>query len=326
MQTFIIGRDASNHIVLNDKLVSRQHAKLTVSETGQIIIKDLGSSNGTFVNGNRITESVIKSGDIVKCGSVFLEWGKYVNGTAQTVQQMNSQQYSYDQSVPQGSTAVFSISQFNLKEVFKYLATRIFDIGDLFKTNWDRTASIIFFITVPVIITFIVSIITYSKFQIAGFYFSPTVLTLFLFTVCPFITFYLLSINMKVSFDKVALASVIIGFIQFCSLLCFAVYFWITFQHNSSNSYGNYLNNRFQSNNKFDLFNVATIVLLIILLVNLSIAFYVSIYKYFISIGVSKSKTIYLISIVIGLNSFLQALSAYIIYLVVKDSIGNLNF
>ena len=73
MQTFIIGRDASNHIVLNDKLVSRQHAKLTVSDIGQVAIKDLGSSNGTFVNGNRITESILKTGDIVKCGSVFLE-------------------------------------------------------------------------------------------------------------------------------------------------------------------------------------------------------------------------------------------------------------
>lgn len=77
MQTFIIGRDAGNQIVLNDKLVSRRHAQLTFLDSGQVMIKDLGSSNGTFVNGKRITECYLNVGDIVKCGSVFLNWAQY---------------------------------------------------------------------------------------------------------------------------------------------------------------------------------------------------------------------------------------------------------
>lgn len=78
MQTFNIGRDASNQIVLNDNLVSRHHAQLTLLDNGQVMIKDLGSSNGTFVNGNRITECYLNTGDIVKCGAAFLNWSQYV--------------------------------------------------------------------------------------------------------------------------------------------------------------------------------------------------------------------------------------------------------
>lgn len=78
MKTFSIGRDASNPIILNDNFVSRRHAELIISDNGQVMIKDLGSSNGTFVNGNRISECYIKPGDIVKCASVFLNWQQYI--------------------------------------------------------------------------------------------------------------------------------------------------------------------------------------------------------------------------------------------------------
>jgi len=77
MQAFTIGRDPNNQIVLNDKLVSRQHAQLTFLDSGQVMIKDLGSSNGTFVNGNRISEMYLNPGDIVKCGAIFLNWSQY---------------------------------------------------------------------------------------------------------------------------------------------------------------------------------------------------------------------------------------------------------
>jgi len=60
-------------------MVSRKHAQLIIYETGQVLIKDLGSSNGTFVNGNRISEQVLTAGDIVKCGSSFLNWSLAIN-------------------------------------------------------------------------------------------------------------------------------------------------------------------------------------------------------------------------------------------------------
>lgn len=80
MQTTLsIGREASNNIVLNDKMVSRKHAILFIAEDGRVQIKDLGSSNGTFVNGNKISTEVLNAGDIVKCGTTFLNWSLAIN-------------------------------------------------------------------------------------------------------------------------------------------------------------------------------------------------------------------------------------------------------
>jgi hypothetical protein len=324
MQTFTIGRDAGNQIVLNDKLVSRRHAQLTFLDNGQVMIKDLGSSNGTFVNGNRITECYLNVGDIVKCGSVFLNWAQYINSGHAPFQPMNYQQPNSNLDILQESNSIASINQYNFSDIFKYLTTRIFEIGDLFKTNWNRTFSVLFLKGIPVIVTFIASIIAYSKYRNAEFYFSPTILAVFLFGVSPFITMYLLSLSKKVQFDKVALASGIIGFIQFSFILCFLVYFWI-FYHHISFDYGTIFTNSFEPHKGFDFFISVTTLLFITILVNLALAFYLFIYKYFISIGVNRSRSIYLIIITIALNSFFQILSSYIIFLIVKDSIGYFN-
>lgn len=79
MQVILIGRDSNSNIVLNDNFVSRRHAELIVSDDGQVMIKDLGSSNGTFVNGNRISQCYVSPGDSIKCASVFLDWQQYID-------------------------------------------------------------------------------------------------------------------------------------------------------------------------------------------------------------------------------------------------------
>ena len=48
-----IGRDIANDIVINDPEISRKHAKLT-RQTGGYLLEDLGSTNGTYVNGQRL--------------------------------------------------------------------------------------------------------------------------------------------------------------------------------------------------------------------------------------------------------------------------------
>lgn len=64
----IIGRDSSSGVAINDAEISRKHARLTF-QGGKYVLDDLGSTNGTFVNGQRLTGPVVlKAGDIISLG------------------------------------------------------------------------------------------------------------------------------------------------------------------------------------------------------------------------------------------------------------------
>ena len=68
--TFQIGRSEKSNIVLNDDVTSRHHAMLQCSDDGRFYITDLGSSNGTFVNGARAsTPLILQSGDKICIGN-----------------------------------------------------------------------------------------------------------------------------------------------------------------------------------------------------------------------------------------------------------------
>ncbi len=64
-----IGRTRENNIVVNDVLASRNHARLFPASEG-LTIEDLGSVNGTFVNGGRVQRQVLREGDIVTIGNI----------------------------------------------------------------------------------------------------------------------------------------------------------------------------------------------------------------------------------------------------------------
>ena len=66
----IIGRDQSCDIVLSDSSISRRHAVLE-QRRKLYVIRDLNSTNGTFVNGIRITEKVLKPEDEIKLGTTL---------------------------------------------------------------------------------------------------------------------------------------------------------------------------------------------------------------------------------------------------------------
>ena len=65
---YSIGRDVNNTIVINDAEVSRKHARL-YSQAGAYVIEDLGSTNGTFVNGQRlIGPHALRHGEMISMG------------------------------------------------------------------------------------------------------------------------------------------------------------------------------------------------------------------------------------------------------------------
>ena len=74
-RTWTIGRSPDNSIVLPDRWASRNHAQLRATETGEFYLIDLGSGNGSVVNGERVTMPVsLKNGDLITIGHSQLEF------------------------------------------------------------------------------------------------------------------------------------------------------------------------------------------------------------------------------------------------------------
>lgn len=68
---FAIGRGGANHLRLEGLLVSRQHALIAFENHGYVLY-DCDSTNGTYVNGHRITQHVLRSGDQIQVGPALL--------------------------------------------------------------------------------------------------------------------------------------------------------------------------------------------------------------------------------------------------------------
>ena len=63
-----IGRESENGIIINDAEVSRKHTQF-VFQGGKFIVTDLGSTNGTFVNGQRLTgQHILQPGEVISLG------------------------------------------------------------------------------------------------------------------------------------------------------------------------------------------------------------------------------------------------------------------
>lgn len=63
-----IGRKHGNDIQLNDLTVSGRHALISTTPPNQVTVEDLGSTNGTLVNGNHINKAILMHGDIIQVG------------------------------------------------------------------------------------------------------------------------------------------------------------------------------------------------------------------------------------------------------------------
>jgi hypothetical protein len=70
-----IGRRLDNHLVIDDPRVSRNHAQLR-SIKGRFVLFDLSSTGGTFVNGQRTSQTVLYPGDVISLAGVTLIFGQ----------------------------------------------------------------------------------------------------------------------------------------------------------------------------------------------------------------------------------------------------------
>jgi len=69
---FVIGRGRTADMVVAEATISRAHAAIGFDDTG-FYVEDLGSTNGTLINGARIERETLKGGDQIQIGRLVLE-------------------------------------------------------------------------------------------------------------------------------------------------------------------------------------------------------------------------------------------------------------
>jgi len=74
-----VGRASDNDLSLNDSSVSKIHAALVMNQQGTLLVADTGSTNGTYINGRRISygeSRPIEEGDVVGFGDIEVRFKK----------------------------------------------------------------------------------------------------------------------------------------------------------------------------------------------------------------------------------------------------------
>jgi two-component system, cell cycle response regulator len=86
-QEVVVGRSSDAGLQIQDDGVSRHHLQLVRSQAGQVVARDMGSRNGSFVNNERISEVVLKDGDKIRVGSTTILKFSYQDTLDESFQQ-----------------------------------------------------------------------------------------------------------------------------------------------------------------------------------------------------------------------------------------------
>jgi hypothetical protein len=82
-----IGRDPTNHLLLEDTRISRLHAQIRLIQ-GRFMIFDLDSKGGTYVNGVPVTSQLLKPGDVIQLAGVPLVYGQEATVSSEYTQEL----------------------------------------------------------------------------------------------------------------------------------------------------------------------------------------------------------------------------------------------
>jgi len=115
--TVILGREPDCDISIRDIGVSRKHAKISKAPSGEIIIEDLGSRNGTFINGEQIARKLLQDGDRIQLGMTTI-----LKFSLSDTLEESFQRRMYESAVRDGLTKVYNRQYFDerLDSEFSY--------------------------------------------------------------------------------------------------------------------------------------------------------------------------------------------------------------
>ncbi len=71
-----VGRSPNADVSIGDPSISRRHCQFSIDSQGALMVRDLGSMNGIYLDNLRVNKAVLKPGDVVQIGSITLrvEW------------------------------------------------------------------------------------------------------------------------------------------------------------------------------------------------------------------------------------------------------------
>jgi diguanylate cyclase (GGDEF)-like protein len=134
----VIGRGQGADIQVLDEGISRKHAQIHV-RGGDMVVEDLGSRNGTFANGQRITRHTLRDGDKIQVGSTTILKFSYHDNLDESFQRQ-----MYESALRDGLTKAFNKKYFldRLESEFRFakrhrvpLSLILFDIDHFKKIN-----------------------------------------------------------------------------------------------------------------------------------------------------------------------------------------------
>lgn len=83
----IIGRSHGSDFQIPEEGISRQHARIHSREDGKLVVEDMGSLNGTYVNGQRVERQVLTDGDKIRIGTTTILKFSYADRLEEHFQQ-----------------------------------------------------------------------------------------------------------------------------------------------------------------------------------------------------------------------------------------------
>lgn len=81
-----IGRAEDRDVVIPDPAASRHHTQISL-QSGEYVLRDMGSANGVFVNAVRVRECTLADGDLVRIGNTEMRFNRYQDSNAETAAQ-----------------------------------------------------------------------------------------------------------------------------------------------------------------------------------------------------------------------------------------------